>query len=452
MEKLSLQSFRPRTLFIAASALIIAIAIIVSAVAFLSTPAKDRVYSKVTLSYDGVSSGLDPFKNPLNLFSFVSDDLVGEALGNLGMRDKYDIANVMACLSVSGESSDSTINTILKGSLSDVSVSKADSRTGYYPSTYRITLQRDFDKRISASKMRALLDEITRLLCEKFKQTYSRLHKSEVLDSLVSETTHEYVHRLDVDCDRLRSIQAYADELAEKYPNFSNGNMNYLTVSRKCSDLLSDKAAQIRSFITTNGLTNNTAWLPDYYEYSILMLRYRLTALQSALTSIDGQISSFEVDSTVYLGSSDSVVKVESRSKETYQELVSRRIEIKNEISTSEARIESYTQLLDKIRKSAGSETLAASLRADFEIIENKTDEIAGEFAELLNAQNGILIEGMITAAAAKTEFRTLFSAEFVSYLAKRLLITVTAVAAAGFLVSAFGDKKKKKKKKAVSA
>ena len=432
-----------------AAAVLLIFSLLLSIVLYLASPdRRDYVTATVSLNYDGVNSGLDPFKSALNLSSFIDEELVSEALGNLGLLEKHDVAEVMENLSISGNTSIDTIDAIVNDTSSGVSLSKSDAPTGYHPSTFTVRLWRNFDRSISARKMRALLNEITRLLSERFNAAYSRSFSSEIIGSLVTNVTHEYLHRLEVDRDIITAIRTYADALYEKYPYFSYEGSNYQTISRKCSNLIDDKVVKVESNITINGLTNRAAWIEENYEYNLLILGYDLDTLNTNLENIEKQITDFEVDSLIYMSSGDSIVKVESRSKETYEELVSRRLEIKSDIAALNSQIEYNTQRLEKIRQSSASAAMHNELRNDFEIIENKTAEISEEFNSLMQAQNEVLTKDMITVTKAKSNFRSLFSVSFIVFAAKRTLIVCLPVVGIAILVSASKKDKKAKKKK----
>ena len=432
-----------------AAAVLLILSLVVSTVLYLVSPdRRDYVTSTVSLNYDGVNSGLDPFRSALDLSSFVDEELVSEALGTLGLLERCDVADVMANLSISGNTSIDTIEAIVNDTSSGVSLSKSDTPTGYHPSSFTVRLWRNFDRSISAKKMRALLNEITRLLSERFVAAYSRSFSSNVVGSLVTNVTHEYLHRLEVDRDIIVAIRNYADFLSEKYPYFSYEGSNYQTIVRKCSNLIDDKVVKVESNITINGLTNRAAWIEENYEYNLLILGYDLATLTTDLENVEKQITDFEVDSLIYMSSGDSIVKVESRSKETYEELVSRRLEIKSEIASLNSQIEYNNQRLEKIRQSSASTAMHNELKNDFEIIENKTAEISEEFNGLMKAQNEIQTRDMVRVTKAESRFRSLFSLSFILFAAKRTVIICLPFVGIAILVSTAKKSKKAKKKK----
>ncbi|MBO7376197.1 MAG: hypothetical protein J6V01_03740 [Clostridia bacterium] len=436
-------SGKTRIAVIAAAAVLV-FCFILSVALFYSGPTRDYATASLTLNYDGINNGLDPYRQALNLSSFVTEDLVAEALGNLDMRDKYKAEDVLNNLTLSGNTSNNTVERILNETSSGVTTSKPDSTTGYHPSTFTVRLWRDFDKGISARKLRALLGEIVRLLSEKFVKTYSRTLDSSLLGGLVSNTTHEYLHRLEVDCDVIDSIYSYSSFLAETYPYYSYEGSNYQTIAKKCSNLITDKADRMRSSITVNGLTNNAAWMPDYYRYNILLLGYTLDTLNVDLKTVEDQIAAFELDSSIYMSSGDSVIKVESKSKETYESLVERRLSINSEIASVTSDIEYFTQRLQKLQTSNSSTELYAALRSDFETLESKIAEISSEFNKMMEAQNAELAGDMVTVSDVKTHFRSVFSLSFIVFAAKRSLIVCLPIIA---VLLIFGKPVRKKKK-----
>ena len=72
--------------------------------------------------------------------------------------------------------------------------------------------------------------------------------------------------------------------------------------------------------------------------------------------AITAQVNNYEIDSTVYVGTGENIIKVESNSVETYNTLLAKQISTSNMITSIEKQITDYQNILNTLNSATSTE------------------------------------------------------------------------------------------------
>ena len=167
--------------------------------------------------------------------------------------------------------------------------------------------------------------------------------------------------------------------------------------------------------ITLNALSKDLPRLENYYTYKIQRLTYDKVQYQADLDNVSDQISSFTKDTTFYIGNGETMVKVESNSSATYDELLASQISLSTQISRINAEIAEYTEILNDIHSATGTEEEYALVRAYLQDLGEDYQEVEDLFIILLEAYNQKYVSTrLFSRSAVNYTSGSLFSSAFI--------------------------------------
>ena len=130
-------------------------------------------YQTVQFNFDGASDGKDPNGDPFNAVSFLTDDILEEAIASSGLS--YEVAEVRNNIMVANVVPNNIVDEINSyASITDKSGTQEITSSDYHPTKYRFTLNQDLDKKLSKDKLNGLLNTIVDTYCNKFHVTYKK--------------------------------------------------------------------------------------------------------------------------------------------------------------------------------------------------------------------------------------------------------------------------------------
>lgn len=394
---------------------------------------KVQSYSSQTIqfNYEGASDGRDPRGNPFNAIDFLSDEIIEKSLEQSGLD--YDVEKVKAYLTINNVVPTSIVKEINSyNSLTDISDSATVNAKDYHPVRYRFCLYSDIG--LSESKTKDFLKNIVDTYCEEFLKTYAKSFDQEVYDSVYNVDDYDYIYQTQVFSNKISVLMDYAKSVYNEHPGFTTENGSFDDLCNKCKSLIDNDVFRIRNLITLNALSKDLPRLENYYTYKIQRLTYDKVQYQSDLNNVNAQIASFTKDTTFYIGNGETMVKVESNSSATYDELLASQISLSSSIASINAEIAEYTTILDDIHSATGTEEEYALVRSYLQNLGEDYQEVEGLFIILLQAYNQRYVSTkLFSRSVVNFTSGSLFSSAFIvralKIAAPIMLVTMLGIA-----------------------
>ena len=403
--------------------LLIAVGIIGIIIAAVKYFGKDKMKRNSSISieftYDGAAQNLTPSGEQFSISGITDEKIIAEALAAEGLSDKYTVDSIISSMTVNGQYPSDVINQIKDyDSLYDFSESRMVTLNDYYPTIYAIKLYDDFDPNISDSAMNKLLSSIVECYKKYFINKYIYAFDDASFDALMVLDNYDYSQRVKVLNYRMSLIEKYAGEMYALNTNFKSKGMSFNDLLLKCKTLRTDSLGNIEATVMTDVLTTSKERLKNQYEYEIKLLENEKTYKTAGLEDLNALINSYEMDADLYIGGNESMVKVESHSQKTYEELVDRKREISERLVKIDSEIEKYQLYLSDLSKTsyAGSlQSKANTIAEKLKTVSNKLGEIEETFKEMMTAYNRTIIdEDSVIIDSARNYSAKLLSSGFI--------------------------------------
>ena len=402
-------------------------------------------YEVIQLNFDGASDGVDPNGNPLNPVAFLTDDVIETALTNSNMN--YDVNVIRQYIAVE--------NIVPKGiveeienytSVIDTTSSKNITTNDYIPVRYKFVLYHDLDKKLSSSDLNKLLNNIVDAYLEKFYTTYKKTFDTTNYNELYVMDNYDYIYQVEVLTNKIRVLTRSASSIYADHDDFSVNGKTFNDITVKGNKIIANDVSRINNIIILNALSKDIDRLKDYYNYKIEMLNYDKVKYTADLNNVTTQLNNYQKDSTVYVGSGENLVKVESNSSETYNYLASRQIEIASKIASINSEITDYQNTLNDINNAVSTEEDYVLVRNLISKLGNDYNALEAEYEEMINAYNTKYI---LPSSVSKTELKyqssSIVSLSFVVRAAK-ISAPIILVVLLGICVYYLARQSKKKK------
>ncbi len=409
--------------------LVVAVGIIGIIIAAVKYFGKDKIKRNSAISieftYDGAAQNLTPSGEQFSISGLTDDKIIAEALSIEGLSDKYTTDAIRNSMTVSGQYPSDVINQIKDyDSLYDFSESRIVTLNDYYPTVYSITLYDDFDANILDSAMNKLLSTIVECYKKYFINNYIYAYDSTGFENLMELDKYDLSQRVKVLNYRMNMIEKYAGEMYELNTNFKSKGMSFNDLLLKSRTLRNDSLSNVEATVMTDVLTNSAERLKNQYEYEIKLLENEKTYKISALEDIVALIDKYEMDADLYIAANESMVKVDSNSQKTYEELTDKKREISERLVNIDSDIEKYWSYLEDLNKASYNPYTSKSKNEEISNklikIDEKLKDIETIFIEMMEAYNRTIIdEDSVAISTARTYSATIFSASFVAMIVR---------------------------------
>ena len=437
---------------------------------FFREPERTYAAASIQFTFDGAANGIAPDGNPFDMQGIFSDEVILDALKASGLESKYTAEQIRPQLTVEGIYPENIVKQMTKfDSLLDFSANRAIMVSQYQPTLYAVKLYNDFDPAISATDLQQLLQNIMTAYRAYFGNVYALNPGSIEVEYNLAD--YDYPQQITILSRLMEQTRTYAKEMYEKEPSFKNGSYGFNDIAVRLNNLIDNEMVRLNASITMNALTKNTARLLTQYQFEIRNLSIELEKQTECLAKLDALIESYDKNEIIYLSTSDSLTKIDGNSSETYDQLVSERKDVADEITQINMRINTYKLLLsdlvkennpvsaqdaqpedglnenaveemvemskeeiDAIAKSAEEafEQKLAALEKDIETFVEKRKEIMVDFSNLLNAYNAEKINDMtVEIIKSRVYSPSLLSGSFVM----RTIKTAGPICVVGFMV-----------------
>ena len=332
--------------------------LILAVILWSANPGRTGVSSSVEFSFEGAPEGLAPNGYRYDLNGLQSDEVLETALKNAGMEGVYTVDQIRNNLIIAGVYPDDIVEqmtgyqSLLTGDAGKISVGD------YHATLYTVTLYNDFDKNISKENLEKILTAVMTEYRAYFEKTYAVfLAKDPMLENL---SDYDYPQQLEILSGAVSRNKGYADEMAEKHPDFLVNKEGFSDISARYESLESTDLERLKGLITMNALSKDTDQIVAQYENQIKVLKIRLQELQTEAENIDDLIARYNKDGIIYVSTSGALQKVGNTSAETYDSLVARKQEIADSIADLNKELAQVQLKLSDIIGAAAAEIIAA--------------------------------------------------------------------------------------------
>ena len=406
---------------------------------------RSYAYQTIQFDYDGAFDGKDPNGNPFNPTSFLTDEVITEALTKSGLS--YEVDSVKQYIKMENIVPKNIVKEI--ESYSSILNNTGDTRNittnDYHPVKYRFVLYSDLDKGLSKSDLSTLLSNIVDSYCESFYKTYKLKYDFSSYDSIYNIDSYDYIYQVEVLSNKISILSSYADEAYKEHDDFSFDDKSFNDIVLKTNQLISSDASRIKNIIILNALSKDITRLKDYYNYKIEMLNYDKVKYTADLANITTQIDNYSKDSTVYVSSGENIVKVESNSSATYNALLSSQIDIANKIASINTSISDYQSILTDINNAVATEEDYTLVRNYITKLSSDYNSVEEEFLGLVEKYNDKYITNTaISKTNVKYYSSSIISTSFI-VRAIKICAPICLVALLGISVYLLARETKKK-------
>ncbi len=394
------------------------VGLVIACAQFFGTQKAER-YSVAVLefTYDGAAQNLTPSGEKFSIDAITGDTVLQKALEKAGVSDKYTVEALRNSIVVTGSYPKDVIDRIEDyTSLYDFSSGRQVSLNDYYPTIYSISLYDGFDKKATEETMNKIVRSVAESYKEFFLKEYVYSFDMSKYDSLLNIEDYDYLQRIKILNQRLRMIEKFAVDMYAEDTNFKYNGWSFNDINLKCKDISNDSLKKLEAMVTMNAFTISNSRLQNQYKYEIQLLENELAYKQMNLEELNELIENYQTDDIVYIGSGDSLVKVDNNSKKTYEELIGMKREISDRIVEINTEIKDYKLHLNDLTAASISEAQDVSAADDqIDKISTLIDSIEERFEELIIAYNSSIVsEDAISVEDARYYSSNLLSSAFI--------------------------------------
>lgn len=368
----------------------------------------------IQFNYDGASDGKDPNGNAFSPVSFLTDDIIESALNKSGLN--YDVEKVRSYISLENVVPENIVEEISSyEKITGDSDSRKISSKDYHPVRYKFVVYQDLDSKLSNGKLNKFLESIVAEYSVKFYNTYKKTFAEDAYQELFNLDNYDYIYQSQIMSTRLQVLMDYANSIYNEHNDFVVNGKSFRDLYLKAQTLINADASKINNIIVLNALSKDVQRLKDYYTYLIERLNFDKTKYSSDLAAITAQVNNYEIDSTVYVGTGENVIKVESNSVETYNKLLSQQINTANTITSIDKQIADYQNILDTLNSATSTEQVENTVKSMIAQLGSDYDDLGELFRAMIESYNNEYVaKDAISTGNLKYNKASLFSGSFI--------------------------------------
>ncbi|MCM1225881.1 MAG: lipopolysaccharide biosynthesis protein [Clostridium sp.] len=346
----------------------------------------------VNFNYKGIEQGIDPNGDEFDVNKIKSPSVIESALTDLNLSLNY-VEELRRNISIRGITSrdiadEKSLYQSIYMNSNGSSLTAAQSLLDMddFPSYYIITLNYG-QTSLDLTRSKQFLDAMLKNYQEYFFTIYG--YNESLGNSIVSVDYSEYDYptAIDVFDETLTNLSDYVTKLSNENLNFRSGKTGY-----SFEDLISTiettrltELDSIASYIEINNVTNDKAYLLNYYQYKIEEYERYQNVYRSELESISNSIDNYEKDSMVIIG--DESASLENNEytlpSKKYDELIEQKTDKQLQLSRCREQIEYYNDRLDALDKNKNKST-----DANIEEANKRLDKVNDSITNLINIVN----------------------------------------------------------------
>ena len=429
-------------------AICVAIGLILSVVLHFVESEPTTATGSIQLSFDTAAEGIAPNGAKFSPDDILNDEVLGSALKATGYDATYTAEQIRSSMTVNGVYPDNIVKQMTSyDSLLDFTTSREFNMKKFSPTQFDVSLNNEFDPKISNSDLGNLLRSILKAYKEYFITNYSFGYSATAYNELFDLSTYDYPQMLQVIELDMTQIAQYATELYEKDPTYRYAGKGFNDTYIRLQNLIDNDLARMNANLTMNALTKNNERLLMQYECEIRDRENEMEKKNAELSYLEKLLASYDKNEIIYLSTSDSLNKIDGNSSETYDLLVANKKEVADRITTLKNEINDYRLKIDDLKQNGlasaidtaiqevsatdGTELSStllteetvtldksvqtATLEKDIETILRTKEAILADFADQLGAYNlEKLNDGTLVTTFKKVNTNSLISGAFI--------------------------------------
>lgn len=420
---------------------------VLAAVLFSKEAASPSAVATIQFSFNGAAEGKAPNGYPFDVSGITSDEVLDTALEASGLTGKYTAEQLRESLVISGVYPESIVKRMTQYvSLLDKNMDFQAAVTDYKATEYTVMLYNDFDPSIASGKLTELLENILGAYRHYFAMTNSP--SLSVTSSIGDLQDYDYPQQLDAISESVREETRYAEEMVKLAPSFLVKGKGFGDIIVRYGNVKED-IDRIYASISLNAISKDQKRMKERYETEVRNQQFQLESLTEELKLIEEQIKSYDKDGIVYVSTGGALNQIGKDKTDTYDKLVSKRKEVTDRITDTNAKIALYQGRLDDMNgtvKAEGEEDAAAaeplteaekkalmeSTEKKLEKLIAKKDVVSSDFAAMLDAYTVQEInDNTVSVTAVRYTTPSVFSGTFVM----KVLKTAGPICAVGFMI-----------------
>ena len=411
------------SLYVTLVAVCAVVGLIIALIKFFGTEKTKRNASiTIEFTYEGAARNLTPDGVKFSINDIMADSIIEIGLASVDMLEKYSVEDIRNSMTVSGQYPSDVISQLKDyDSLYDFSESRTITLNDYYPTIYQLQLYDDFDPGVSESTMRKIVKAIAENYRGYFINRYRHALYTQNLDNILILGNYDFSQRIKVLKYRMNLLEQYAGELYKADTNYKYNGMSFNDLLLKCRSLKNDTLGNMEATIMIEVLSTNANRLKNQYLYEIQLLENEKTYKETCLSDLNSLIEIYQTDGILYIPSGDSVVKVDSNSKETYEMLMARKKNISERLVAIDADVSRYKGYLEDMGSASYmSSTRSNSITEQINNINERLGELENTFKEMLGDYNSIIVDdNTVLVDSPRSNSASLFSGSFILMVIK---------------------------------
>ena len=322
--------------------------IILSVILFMKDRKRTSAQANLQLSFEGAADGRAPDGQPYNMDLMESEEVLGAALESAGLSGKYTADELRENMVVTGNYPEDLLDKIMSyDSLMEFTSTQEFKLSEYHPTLYTVTLCDDFDKSISAGELKDLLQKILESFRLKFAETYGATAKW--VDDYSELEDHDYPQQLEILQEKIEQRARYARKMADQAPLFRHEGKGFNDINIAYNSLIDSGVMHVNSIISVYVPSKDPARLLNQYNNSIDELKIELEMKEKEREQLNELVSAYEKNDTIYLSNSESLMKIDGNSSQTYETLVRKTKAVADEITDINSSIRRYETKIENL-------------------------------------------------------------------------------------------------------
>ena len=357
---------------------------------YKANPVKRSASTTIEFTYNGAALNQMPNGQPFTIEGIKKAEVVEAALKNIGLSGKYNTEDVRASIRVKGYFPGDIMERLVSyESVYNLISEHGVKKDNVYTTAYEVTLFDTFDPSVSSGDLKKLLTGIVSQYEKYFRANYVYPVNDDSENRVSFMESVDYRQQIDVLRNRLKTIDEYAAFLFNEDANFIHNGMNFNDICVRCRDVENNNLSNLEATVMMKVYSKNPERLSNMYQYRINLLNTNVKRVTENLAEIDALIDNYEMDDILYVGmGGDSVVTIESHSVETYESLITQKIELTSRLTSLNSEIDIYKGDIEDLSKEKATAAETEAVEKEMTSIVSKLTGIEAAMEEMIKAFN----------------------------------------------------------------
>ena len=326
----------------------------------------------ITFQYEGIEEGIDPNGAAFDINKLKSPTVIESALEESGISDASveDIRQNIMIEGVIPKDAVERITVINAMAEKDASNYEKIMDVTYFPSQYVVSMYQGSG--MSASETREILNAVLESYRRYFLDTYANTAVLTVTGNLLSYEEYDYGESVDMLQTQLDIMLHYVQERGEQAPDFRSADtgLSFGDITASLETVKSIDMANLSSYIENNVLTKDRERQIEYYNFRIKNYTMLLSQQQTQLDTVQNTLDNYEKTAVVIVSGQENTQEI-SQADVYYDELVSQKLALSEEIAETNAKLNEAYILLDTV-----SSTTRQSSEKEYETADRMLEKL----------------------------------------------------------------------------